>query len=100
MNIIESNIIYENPLPQLESKQSFFPFLCQLKSGALAAVIVIGQAFESVDSTSCITFSYDSGKTWSKPKPIFSSEETVDSLVILFIKFNLSISCYRLCLLT
>jgi len=76
MNIIESNIIYENPLPQLESKQSFFPFLCQLKSGALAAVIVIGQAFESVDSTSCITFSYDGGKTWSKPKPIFSSEET------------------------
>ena len=71
MKIINSSIIYENPLPQLCSRQSFFPFLCQLQDGSLAAVIVIGQAFESVDSASYITFSRDDGKSWSEPKRMF-----------------------------
>ena len=71
MKILESNIIYENPLPQLCSKQSFFPFLCELEDGTLAAVVVIGQAFESVDSASYITFSHDGGKTWDAPQRMF-----------------------------
>lgn len=66
MKILESAIIYENPLPRLKSRQSFFPFLCRCKDGSLAAIHVIGEAFESVDSTSCISFSHDGGKTWSK----------------------------------
>lgn len=72
MKVLSSSVIYENPLPQLESKHSFFPFLCELNDGTLAAVIVIGQAFESVDSTSYITFSEDMGKTWSKPQRMFT----------------------------
>jgi len=63
MNIIETNIIYENPLPQLRSRQSFFPSLCQRQDGVLAAVFAMGEAFESVDSTSYISFSDDGGKT-------------------------------------
>lgn len=70
MKIIESNTIYENPLPQLESKQSFFPFLCETKDGRLMASIVIGQAFESVDSSTYKCFSDDGGKTWTSPEPI------------------------------
>lgn len=73
MKVIESNIIYENPLPQLSSKQSFFPFLCELEDGTLAAVVVIGQAFESVDSSSYIMFSKDGGRTWSNPKIMFDT---------------------------
>ena len=42
MNIIETNIIYENPLPQLRSRQSFFPSLCQRQDGVLAAVFAMG----------------------------------------------------------
>ena len=75
MKVIESNIIYENPLPQLSSKQSFFPFLGEMADGTLAAVIVIGQAFESVDSSSYITFSKDGGKTWSKPQIMFDTAD-------------------------
>lgn len=75
MQIKESNIIYENPLPQLCSKQSFFPSLCQLTDGTIASSVVIGQAFESVDSANYITFSYDGGKTWSEPKPMFDTYE-------------------------
>jgi len=73
MQIKESNIIYENPLPQLCSKQSFFPSLCQLTDGTIASSVVIGQAFESVDSANYITFSHDGGKTWSEPKPMFDT---------------------------
>ena len=70
MKVIESNTIYENPLPQLESRQSFFPFACQTKDGRILASIVIGQAFESVDSSTYKSFSDDGGKTWSDPLPM------------------------------
>ncbi len=68
MKVLESNIIYENPLPQLCSKHSFFPFLFEMDDGTIGAVIAIGQAFESVDSASYVVFSKDGGKTWSEPQ--------------------------------
>lgn len=71
MEIVASSIIYENPLLQLRSRHSYFPFLCQCKDGSLAAVHVLGEAFESVDGTSHISFSHDGGMTWSKPMPMF-----------------------------
>lgn len=74
MKIKESNIIYENPLPQLRSRHSFFPFLCQLKDGSIAASIVIGEAFESVDEASYIALSHDGGKSWSEPQRMFDSQ--------------------------
>ena len=72
MEIIQSSVLYENPLPQLKSRQSFFPSLCQLSDGIIAASFVIVEAFESVDSTSYICFSQDEGATWSEPKKMFS----------------------------
>ena len=71
MKVTNSSIIYENPLPQLASKHSFFPFLCELKDGTIAAAITIGQAFESVDSSSFVSFSKDRGRTWSEPLRMF-----------------------------
>ena len=68
---INSSVIYENPLPQLRSRQSVFPYICECKNGSLAAIHVIGEAFESVDAASHISFSWDGGKTWSQPKPMF-----------------------------
>ncbi len=75
MKIVDSSIIYENSLPQLRSRQSFFPFLCELPDGKLAAVHVIGEAFESVDSTSYISFSDDGGKNWSTPHRLFNKQD-------------------------
>lgn len=71
MRITESAILYDNPLPQLRSRHSFFPSLCRCADGTLAASVAIGEAFESVDSTSYILFSSDEGKTWSAPQPMF-----------------------------
>ncbi len=68
MKIIASNTIYENPLPQLESRQSFFPNAAELKDGRIMASIVIGQAFESIDSKTYKSFSSDGGVSWSSPE--------------------------------
>lgn len=70
MKIINTSIIYDNPLPQLRSRQSFFPNVTEMKNGELLAMTAIGEAFESVDSSSYACISSDGGKTWSAPKPI------------------------------
>ena len=75
MNLIHSSIIYDNPLPQLRSRHSFFPSVCQCADGSLTAVYAVGQAFESVDSTSCASRSFDGGKSWTKPKPLFDKSQ-------------------------
>ena len=87
MKIVNSSIIYDDPLPQLRSKHSYFPFLCERKDGVIAAVHVTGEAFESVDGTSCISFSRDGGNTWS------------DNTVCM--EFDGNITCYeqRMCVL-
>jgi len=71
MKILSSSIIYENPLPQLRSRQDAFPYLCECSDGTLACVHVIGEAFESVDGTSYISYSKDKGMTWSAPRAMF-----------------------------
>lgn len=75
MKVIDSNIIYENPLPQLKSRQSLFPFACQCKDGSLLALCYIGEAMESVDGTTYACKSYDGGVTWSEPKPILDKNQ-------------------------
>lgn len=74
MKILHESIIYENPLPQLRSRQAAFPNVCQLSDGTLLAVQVIGEAFESVDATSYICRSVDGGKSWSAPQRMFPKE--------------------------
>ncbi len=71
MNVLASSVIYENPLPQLRSRQSAFPFLCELPGGMLLASHAIGEAFESVDGTTYLSRSEDGGRTWSAPVPMF-----------------------------
>ncbi len=68
MKTIETNIIYENPLPQLRSRQAYFPWLAKCADGRIAAVYGIGEAFESVDMASYISYSSDGGKTWTAPE--------------------------------
>ena len=75
MKVIHHSIIYENPLPQLRSRQSLFPWLCEMPDGSLLASHCIGEAFESIDGTSYLSKSFDGGKTFSKPKPMFERDE-------------------------
>ena len=70
MKVFETKDIYENPLPQLKSRQCMFPSLAELEGGTIAASFAIGEAFESVDSRSYICFSQDGGKSFDEPKLI------------------------------
>jgi len=72
MRIISESIIFENPLPQLKSRQSCFPFLCERNDGVLLASHVVGEAFESVDQTTYIATSRDGGITWSQSRPMMN----------------------------
>ena len=71
MKKLFSTVIYENPLPQLRSRQSAFPGLCILPDGRILATHQIGEAFESVDGTTYISVSTDGGKSFSKPYSAF-----------------------------
>ena len=70
MKVMFSNAIWKNPLPQLRSKHSCFPYLCELENGDILATHQMGQAFESVDGTVHISKSTDEGKTWGEPWPL------------------------------
>jgi len=63
--------VYVNPLPQLKSRQCYFPSLIELEDGALLASFTIGEAMESVDCLTHLSRSEDGGRTWSRPWPIF-----------------------------
>ena len=75
MKVLKTSVIYENPLPQLRSRQAAFPNLCQLPDGTILADFVIGEAFESVDGASYLSRSTDGGKTWSAPKKMFNAKQ-------------------------
>lgn len=72
MKVIRQSMIYENPLPQLRSRQSVFPSLCALEDGAILAAHAIGEAFESIDAVSHLCVSCDGGASFSLRGPIFS----------------------------
>lgn len=71
MKVLSSNIIYENPLPQLRSRQATFPFLFEFPDGRIGACYVIGEAFESVDGRTYLSISEDGGKIFSAPVKMF-----------------------------
>ncbi len=71
MKILHESTLFENPLPQLRSRQSAFPYSCQLPDGTVLATFTLGEAFESVDHTSYLVKSTDGGKTFSEPVSLF-----------------------------
>lgn len=71
MKVISSSVVYDNPMPQLRSRQAAFPFLTECEDGTLLCAYQIGEAFESVDGTSYLSRSTDGGKSWEGPFPMF-----------------------------
>jgi len=75
MQLIETGIIYRNPIPHVWSRHAYFPSLARLENGTLVAAFSIGQAFESADLHSYASISTDEGKTWSEPKELAPRRE-------------------------
>ena len=74
MKLVNTSIIYENPLPMLKSIQSTFPSLCKLDNGEILASYQLGEAFESVNGTSYVSRSVDGGLTFSAPVQMFNKK--------------------------
>ena len=72
MKLLNFKNIYDNPLPQLKSRQSYFPNLCETDDGKLLCCFTIGEAMEAVDCCQYISESSDNGETWSEPRLIFA----------------------------
>lgn len=70
MKIIDTGVIYRNPVPHIWSRQAYFPSMALLGNGTLVAAFSIGQAFESADLHTYCSVSKDGGATWSDPKEI------------------------------
>lgn len=77
MKALHRGVIYENPLPQLRSRQSIFPSLLQLPDGDILASHAIGEAFESVDARSYLSISRDGGRSFALLGPMFTEKEAL-----------------------
>jgi sialidase-1 len=72
LEIIDTGIIYRNPLPHVYSKQAYFPSVLQLENGEMLASFTIGQAFESHDLHTELSRSADQGVTWKLQGPLYA----------------------------
>lgn len=72
VTVLDSGVVYENPWPQLRSRQAYFPSVCQLPNGELLCCFVLGEASDSVDQTSVISRSCDGGTSWQFEGPMYS----------------------------
>lgn len=79
-------VLYENPIPDLRSRDGYFPGVARLEGDHLIAVFAEGEAFESTDMTTNVSFSRDNGITWSKQGPVYEKDRenklTTDSLKV------------------
>lgn len=67
--------VYDNPIPQLRSRQAIFPGLMQLDNGNLLCCFNIAEAMEAVDARNYLAESTDGGLTWSEPWRLFKDGE-------------------------
>lgn len=75
MKVVNTSIVYDNPLPQRCSRQAMFPYLCELPDGRILASFQMGEAFESADCASHIAISEDGGATWGEPYRMFDENQ-------------------------
>lgn len=71
MKVLDTGIIYRNPIPHIYSRHGYFPSAVKLPSGRMVATFSIGEAFESADLHAYASVSDDNGKTWSEPRELW-----------------------------
>ncbi|MBN2309537.1 MAG: exo-alpha-sialidase, partial [Candidatus Hydrogenedentes bacterium] len=71
VTVLDTGIVYRNPKPHVRSVHAYFPSVAETAAGDLVASVVLGEAFESVDSHTHICRSTDGGSTWTLEGPIY-----------------------------
>lgn len=77
VEIIDSGIVYRNPMPHIRSVQAYFPSVARLKNGDMVTAFSLGEAFESEDLHSFYSLSKDGGVTWQFCGGLFSALDDV-----------------------
>lgn len=92
IEIIGNGIVYDNPIPDLRSRNGYFPGAALLEDQTLIGAYAEGEAFESTDMTTIAIISTDNGGHWRTLGPIYDksaeSKLTTDSLKITPINRN------------
>ncbi len=65
IEIIDTGLIFRNPLPHVYARHAYFPSVLQLANGEMLASFTVGQAFESADLHTELARSFDQGVTWA-----------------------------------
>lgn len=65
--------IYDNPIPNLVSRHGYFPGIVKLPNEELLTLFAMGEAFESLMMTICVSRSCDNGKTWTLEGPMYEN---------------------------
>ncbi len=76
VEVLDTGLVYRNPMPHLRSRHAYFPSLVALPGGELLCALDIGSAFEAVDVRSFVCRSSDGGASWSDPQLIFKPDES------------------------
>lgn len=64
ITVLNSGLIYKNPIPHVHSVQAYFPSVDVLPDGSMIATIVLGEAFEAPNLHTHLCRSTDQGETW------------------------------------
>ncbi len=67
LSIVESGLVYRNPVPHLFSRHAYYPSVIVLPNGTMLASFVIASAMESTDGQLYLSRSVDQGRTWTEP---------------------------------
>lgn len=71
ISVLGSGLIYRNLKPHLRSEHAYFPSVVVMANGEMLALLVLAQAFESVDMHTYVARSTDDGESWRLEKPIY-----------------------------
>jgi len=75
INILDSGLIYRNPVPHLRSVHAYFPSLAAISEKEIVCSMVVGAAFESMDCHLELSRSLDGGATWEHEGPMLAPEQ-------------------------
>ena len=75
MQVIDTGIVYRNPVPHVWSRHAYFPSLVSLVGGELICSFVRAQAFEAEDARLHLCRSRDGGQKWENEGRVFAERE-------------------------
>jgi len=67
IEVLDTGLIYRNPMPHLRHGQKSFPSLVALSDGELIRAMDISESMSALDRRSYVCRSSDGDGTWSEP---------------------------------